>query len=571
MSTKTLRKRIALVAVSAMGFGLLTSVAANATASASGGVVYASGTTGGFSTVVANSNSVCALNANSGANLSVGSARATTATSSTDLVSITLPVGGQLLLAAAANNDVVKVSGTGIVAVGDSTSSHTSTVAGGTVVTATSDAGYFTIKGLSAGTAYIKNYGAGTSVLTSIKVTVLASCAASAYDAGSSFAELQAVSGQEFGGTGAGYATANDNVDDVSGVINGKTLYLAIAAADAYGAALSSDTWSVAVSTGAVAGIADSGTPTCGGTATASVSSTGATLGVAVCQATANAPWSGTITVSYAGNVVVTKSATITGDIATIKVSSPKIGKTSASTYRTFTSAAYDSAGNLVASTPAAITTQYNQVVTAVIPAATVNTDTVTTGNGITCGVKGGTATVSIKATNAAGNTITSNTWTATCGGALDSFSATLDKSVYAPGDIATVTVTGIDADGKLVYGAAAAANTDTAATSTRYNLLSGTNAPVVTGGSLDAVVAPSTADYFSNGVKTYQFKVGATTGKYNLSVNLPDSGAAAVTVPYEIKAASASVTLEAVLAAIVKLIASINKQIATLQKSLKK
>jgi len=345
----------------------------------------------------------------------------------------------------------------------------------------------------------------------------------------------------------------------------------AIAAADAYGATLASDTWEASVSSGAVVGIVGSSTPTCGGTATASTSATGATLGIAVCQATANAPWSGTITVKYAGNTVVTKSATITGDIATIKVSSPKIGKTSGSTYRTFTSAAYDSAGNLVASTPSGISTQYNQYVTAVIPAATVNTDVVTTGNGITCGAKAGTASVAIKATNAAGATITSNTWTAQCGGALDSFKASLDKAVYAPGEIATVTVTGLDSEGKLVYGSGADDNAATTSESTRYNLLSGTTAPVITGGSLDAVVAPSTADYFVNGVKTYQFKVTATEGKFNLSVNLPDSGAAAVTVPYEVKATSASVTNAEVLAAIVKLIASINKQIAALQKALKK
>jgi hypothetical protein len=83
----------------------------------------------------------------------------------------------------------------------------------------------------------------------------------------------------------------------------------------------------------------------------------------------------------------------------------------------------------------------------------------------------------------------------------------------------------------------------------------------------MDAVVAPSTGDYFSNGVKTYQFKVTATEGSFNLSVNLPDSGAAAVVVPYTVKATSATVSNADVLKSIVSLIASINKQIQALQK----
>jgi len=579
MSTKTLRKRIALVAVSAMGFGLLSTGVAHATASASGGVAYTSGTTGGFTTVVAPTNGACSLNAYDGTNLTIGSARATSATASADLTDITMPVGSSIVFKAAANGDVVKASGTGTILQiftdplnGGAAPSTGTTGASGTSFTAGADADPFVVSANQVGTAYLKNYGTGTSALTTIKINVVAACTLGTFSAAASYVELQSVASQNFGGTGSGYSAANSNVDEVSGAINGKTLYLSTRLNNSYGQALPTGTFAVSATGGALVGLGlTNAAPTCGLTSSAASSGTGSYVNVAICQGTDNAPWSGTVTISYNGTDIVTKSATITGDIASIKVSSPAIGKTGGSTYRVFTSAAYDSAGNLVKSTPTVDSTLYNQYVTAIIPAATVNTDVVTTGNGITCGPKAGKADVSIKVVNAAGATITSNKWTAQCGGALDSFKASMDKTSYSPGDIATVTVTGLDAEGSLVYGAGAAASNDTAVTSSRYNLLSGTNAPVITGGDLDVVVAPTTTDYFSSGVKKYQFKVGATDGKYNLSVNLPDSGAAAVTIPYEVVVTSSGVTNAEVLAAIVKLIASINKQIAALQKALMK
>jgi hypothetical protein len=82
----------------------------------------------------------------------------------------------------------------------------------------------------------------------------------------------------------------------------------------------------------------------------------------------------------------------------------------------------------------------------------------------------------------------------------------------------------------------------------------------------------PYMADTFNAaGVKTYTFSVGSTEGKYNMAVNLGYTGNAAIAIPYEIKASSSAVSNAEVLAAIVKLIASINKQIRALQKSLRR
>jgi hypothetical protein len=325
----------------------------------------------------------------------------------------------------------------------------------------------------------------------------------------------------------------------------------------------------VKVSSGAVVGIAGTdAAASCTTLAEANMQDDGEFVNVAVCQATSNVPWTGTITLSYNGTVLLTKSATIRGAAASITASSPKIGKTGGSTYRAFSFKVADSAGNLLGSvTPTVVAGLTNATVSAVVAAASSADDVVTTGNNITCGSSAGELEVQLKTTSATGATILSNKWKATCGGDLDSFKASLDKAVYAPGDIATVTVTGLDAEGKLVYGPGADDGAATSAESTRYVLLSGTTAPVIAGGSMDAVVAPSTADYFSNGVKTYQFKVTATEGSFNLSVNLPDSGAAAVVVPYSVKASSTTVSNNDILKSIVALIASINKQIQALQK----
>ena len=75
-------------------------------------------------------------------------------------------------------------------------------------------------------------------------------------------------------------------------------------------------------------------------------------------------------------------------------------------------------------------------------------------------------------------------------------------------------------------------------------------------------------------GIKTYQFIVGTTEGDFQAIVSAPlinsrNSSQANQTVSYSVKASSSAVSNADVLKAIVSLIASINKQIAALQKAL--
>jgi folate-dependent phosphoribosylglycinamide formyltransferase PurN len=79
---------------------------------------------------------------------------------------------------------------------------------------------------------------------------------------------------------------------------------------------------------------------------------------------------------------------------------------------------------------------------------------------------------------------------------------------------------------------------------------------------------APTDADTFTSGVKTYKFRVdqdeGSFVGQVAVDAITDDT---VKTVQYSIKKAGSSVTNEEVLKSIVALIASINKQIRALQK----
>jgi hypothetical protein len=90
------------------------------------------------------------------------------------------------------------------------------------------------------------------------------------------------------------------------------------------------------------------------------------------------------------------------------------------------------------------------------------------------------------------------------------------------------------------------------------------------------AVTAPTATDAAdsADGVKKYTYIVGATEGDNTAVVSVPvvnsaNSAQSNVTLTYSIKSTSGAVSNADVLKAIVSLIASINKQIATLQRAL--
>ena len=293
-------------------------------------------------------------------------------------------------------------------------------------------------------------------------------------------------------------------------------------------------------------------------------------------QATDDAPTSCVIEVAVEGTVVATKTITHQGVVKTITVSDVEIADAGGTTQTGLaTVRAFDAANNSVGALSLAEGTGANSFVSSLTVTNTMSTPTAKTSSGSitvnggaaqataaatigwTCSGLRGTASVTVKHTLGTGVAVHSNTFTAACFGDAVNYSASLDKASYVPGDIATLTITATDASKN-------AANDQEAigTASTKEIAIAGSN--------MTAITAPTNADTFTSGKKTYKYIVGSSAGSYQLSVDLPKFNSttysqSAVTVPYKIVVSGT--TNEDILKSIVSLIASINKQIQALQK----
>jgi hypothetical protein len=171
---------------------------------------------------------------------------------------------------------------------------------------------------------------------------------------------------------------------------------------------------------------------------------------------------------------------------------------------------------------------------------------------------KSGSQSVTIAYLNSSLKQVVSNAFTATCGyAAVDTFSVSLDKASYSPGEIATLTISAKDENGGIV--------SDT-------TTVGATIINVAMPGMTSIGAAPTTADVFTSGKATYKFRVDQAEGSFVGQAQVDAATDLAVkTVSYSIKSSSTAVSMADVLKAIVSLIASINKQIAALQKALLK
>jgi hypothetical protein len=282
-----------------------------------------------------------------------------------------------------------------------------------------------------------------------------------------------------------------------------------------------------------------------------------------ITQAVANTPATCVVSVSINGVVVGTRTFTIQGQVTKVAALAPvarvKATSTAANAAAVYV-LAYDAAGNAIDNvTISPVTTYYNSALTTVTSITTSPNSTSTTANSadITCVAKGAQK-IKFAAVNASTTTIFSDELPFFCAGGIVTYSASLDKASYTSGDIATLTITGKDSSGNLTN--------DYATVGTGVS---------IAGSNMTAVSALATTDLFSAGVKKYKFIVGSTEGSYSMSVDLPayndpTTPQEAVTVAYKISG-SGAVSNADVLKAIVSLIASINKQIAALQKALLK
>jgi len=579
MSKKTNFKRIALVTVAALGLGVFTSVApANAVASPIAGAdnMAALTTVLSVATKRSTTGSVVSNDAVDGSgNRSLGLLYKDTSTGTAQ--SATVLASGALAFYTLGDEDVAFVASGGAFSGGTATASAnvtTSTnssrsifVALGSTTTAVSVA----YSNSTAGTYQISLYRgaaiAGTTTATDgtlvgiVNVTVAASSVSAVYSAADSVCVLQ-----------ESYATVVAGTDsDTAGASyqpNGESAFVTFDLRDAYGVALVAGATVATATNGAYVNIVSSGS-TKGIGSTAVSAATPTDLSVVVSQPTANAPVSTTVTVTYNGTTVCTKSIIITGEVASMKASSVVAGATGGSNATGFKLRTYDSASNLVlpvAARFAAVSASLSTVVSAasISTAASALTgdtaDSYSTGT-FTCGSSAGSKAINLAYQNVSGVIAVSTAITLRCAGNADTYTASFDKTSYVQGEIATLTVKFVDNLGNAAnsYGTLGAASAVV-------------TSPMMTMVGTPPAGATNLADV--DGATTFKFTVGGTTavtaGSYNALVDYPTLTAANAkiqTVAYKISTGDTGVTNAEVLKSIVALIASINKQIQALQK----
>jgi hypothetical protein len=537
MSIKTMKQRIALVAVSAMGFGLLSIAPANAN--------YAVGEFGFPTATDLINTGVCAATSTN--------AYGTTVATAVNGSVVTIQGDGLT-----ANDDVyISVSGPAVIA------SYTlldGATAGATVTsttvtdTTTADDDRLNVRLTGLGKVTVSfGVSATTAVLDVITITSVASCANNTWSDTYSQYETSVATDDTPG------ATTGFEAESTYTYVDADIAYVSLVGENAYDAVLPTGVWSASTSTGCLLDIATaSPASTALSGTTDSVIADGTNIYVSVEQKTTGTAIACATTVTYNNTTVYSKTINFTGDLASITVSGVDVQATGGATLTgIYDVLAKDAAGNNIAVVVSGDTSKYTTVVTAVNGGTTTTSGTGALATAAdatwTCGSKSGKATVRLKATNNAGATVYSNDFDALCGQAAYTYTASLDKASYVPGDIATLTITAKDASGFAPF---KGETVDAAA-----------GAPSIAGSQMTPINTPVAADTFNaSGVKTYTFTVGSTAGKYNMAVNLGYTGNSAVSVAYTV-ASSGEVSNADVLKSIVALIASINKQIQALQK----
>jgi hypothetical protein len=603
MSTKTLRKRISLVAVTALTAGVLSvvavpsanaNIAAATNAAAEAGklnVAVGSNTTG--ATVV----NPVTITSSKSLGLIYKDASSTTAQTATVIA------GGALVLYTT-NTTATFTAYTATAGSFSSPLSAASTTTGDAVTTieygignasvalsgtnattvalrwaAPTTAGTYTISAYRnvAGSAQMTGLSTATdaTLFGGITVTVTASAAA---------VGAPVVANSTCYTNTSGTLSASDTTTAIE---DGQSIYLNTYLRDAYLSPVTTSGNIVVTATaganvsigGGTQAAGTSGTVVGYGTATADAYDS-----VRVSQATAGVPVTATVTITYNGTTICTKSITIRGAASTMAIASVGTAKTSNAgaanaawladgTNRDghFTVTLKDSAGNTVK--PAASTefgysaaTVTSNVVTAVTFDSGDEATSVSSSlpqwqysvGKYTCGSTAGSTNVTITHTSSTTGKILTGTLPGRCAGDAYTFTASFDKAAYNQGEIATLTVSFKDSKGN-------AANSDTAPGAAQFII------PMMT---FVTATGSATALTKANGDMAYTLTVGTTTGMtagtYSGIVDFTSLTAVAATkqtVTYKLSTGGDTTTNADVLKSIVALIASINKQIQALQK----
>ena len=601
MSNMTLRKRISLVTLTALGAGLLSVIPAQAANNGAAGATNAASAadTLNIATQSGTANTdttVTAANPNRSQGLLSNSTVQTSATITSTATLLSSGTAVFYFTGATTFSHTVVVSGGTITSykstatsTATSSDSRTAVVTPNTGVTAPAvafgvkpDSGATTVSvelyktatantNTDGGVAYDRSQAilAGSvdkgALLQKYIITVAATSAVGIYNATESLCNI-----------GTSSTTAADGTDDTGAnvITNRSNGYIDFNLVDAFGNAL---VGAVVIEGTTGTGIAYNGDYTATSTASdfnlvqVSLDANGK-IDVARPAALIDKSFTTTVTIKFNGVTVCTKSLRFEGEVASITASAPAIARTGASNASAFRTAFADDKGNALypQSGVIAVASTLNSFVTGIDANATPpNATTGVKGKGtVTCSgsagsyLADGSANLQLQYTNSASGTIIkSNVWKQTCAGDAYTYKASLDKAVYTPGSVATLTVTGRTAAGNLANA---------------YDPISETGAATMLAvtGLGTSVTAPANGDVLdtADGVKTYQFVVGSTEGTYTAVVTVPvitalNSDQGNTSLAYELKSGTSTVTNAEVLKSIVALIASINKQIQALQK----
>jgi hypothetical protein len=495
---------------------------------------------------------------------------ATSATSSTTTVGLSVVVTGGTLGSLATTSETINLAGTQT-----SASIFTNGIAGNHSI-----AGTFSVTAAAGQTATIAAYTGtgitGTTTRTAGDLigiwtfTVASASASGVYSAADSTVTQQPCIAYSAG------SSSTNAYDTTSRCGNGTVGVVYVSLVDAYAAAVTGGTLTATVSSGSVNVAAVYSTVSGDNyAATSAFDSATATSRnyVLVTQPTANTAGSSTVTITYNGTVVGTKTINWGGDVASIAVdpanSATVIGNgvtstTSGASYALNVVYVYkDAAGNVLSGLTPTLVDATGSMIGATLSTSSETTITVpqssTLGYGAsTINHPGGSATANfgagtyrIQVLNSAGTAVKSNVVNVTVASTTThTFSASFDKASYAPGDIATLTIEAKDSGGRLM---------PTGKTLPGLVISTGSGL-TVTGTACDS------ASTFKAGIKKCTYAVGNTAGSYSWSVALT-SGSSQDPVIGSVKVVDGAVSNAEVLKSIVALIASINKQIAALQK----
>jgi len=425
-----------------------------------------------------------------------------------------------------------------------------------------------------------------TTLSAAILVTVVPTSAGGSYSAARSACKVDTA------GAALAYSASTPAADTTATFIDGDSVYINYDLNDAYTQILPTGSITVTATNGGLVNVATGQSLVAGTTSTAILSSDGDADTVRISQPTAGAPLTTTVTISYNGTVVCTKTVTIRGEVAKLTIGNIGTQALSAASnangsqwmyqktgiYGTsttsglFTVVATDSAGNVVDTTTALGSYAAASGTGVQVPGITINARSSTSNassplaynfGGWSCGSSAGQSTVSIRFTaTATGKIVTSDPFTARCADTASTYTVSLDKAAYSQGEVAKATVRFLDSKGNK-------ANNTVAIGANSWVL------PYMT--AVDSTItattgASATSVTDGNGEVVYTFTVGTSTaavaGTYTgvVSFTAPALGVNA-TPTYKLSTGGDTTTNADVLKSIVALIASINKQIQALQK----